>query len=179
MHTEAEYARLAEALAEAEARMDEHFRACADIHALMARADAAEAQVAALVEALRTVRALPPITDEDGDCAFCWGANHSSEEPVDEGGHHSWCPYAATLSDLTAAAAKHDADVLARALTYDLFDSIMQDAPCANCHAPLRQHDFRMTPKDQGDAALCPGWGGIGPQEMASRVAAALLGVGA
>ena len=66
------------------------------------------------MEALRTVRSLPPITDEDGDCAFCWGANHSSEEPVDEGGHHSWCPYAAILSDLATAAVKHDADVLAR-----------------------------------------------------------------
>ena len=57
-----------------------------------ARADA-EREIERLRGWLGSVVDLPPITDEDGDCAFCWGANHSSDEPVDEGGHHSWCPY--------------------------------------------------------------------------------------
>ena len=132
MHTEAEYARLAEALAEAQklvqilgGQRDDNLIASANANAradaaeawlklrdmelevLRPRLIAAEAQVAALVEALRECSSYPCVCDpgpmDDGVCPSC-----------------SAKAWFADFSDLAPAAAKHDADVLARALRVDV-----------------------------------------------------------
>ena len=123
MHTEAEYARLAEALAEAQklvqilgGQRDDNLIASANANAradaaeawlklrdmelevLRPRLIAAEAQVAALVEALRECSSYPCVCDpgpmDDGVCPSC-----------------SAKAWFADFSDLAPAAAKHDAAI--------------------------------------------------------------------